>query len=140
MVSQQSITKLLDHLTAMGGPRESSSDVILRLVSNGRGALVTGIFNKAISLSGSPPPNIQFPDMDAVKAFNAKEQQLEADLGHKYAASVPSGLTVPSGRDREGGGGRPLRVQSSLLTPILTGLPGSVKFEPLHLQPRSLAC
>ena len=96
MVSQQSITKPLDRLTAMGGPRESSSDVILRLVSNGRGALVTGIFNKAISLSGSPPPNrvvlLQFPDMDAVKAFNAKEQQLEADLGHKYASFRAIGI------------------------------------------------
>ena len=40
MVSQQSTTKPLDRLTAMGGPRESSSDVILRLASNGRGALV----------------------------------------------------------------------------------------------------
>ena len=95
MVSQQSITKPLDRLTAMGGPRESSSDVILRLVSNGRGALVTGIFNKAISLSGSPPNRVvlpQFPDMDAVKAFNAKEQQLEADLGHKYASFRAIGI------------------------------------------------
>jgi hypothetical protein len=54
VVSQQSITKPLDRLTAMGGPRESFSDVILRLVSNGRGALVTGIFNKAISFERFP--------------------------------------------------------------------------------------
>jgi hypothetical protein len=30
--------------------------------------------------------------MDAVKAFNAKEQQLEADLGHKYAGFRAIGI------------------------------------------------
>ena len=54
------------------------------------GNYLAGGFNKAIGLSGSPPPNrvvlLQFSDMDAVKAFYAKEQQLEADLGNKYAS------------------------------------------------------
>ena len=54
------------------------------------GKYIAGGFNKAISLSGFPPPNRvvlnQFPDMDAVKAFYAKEQQLEADVGRKYAS------------------------------------------------------
>src|SRR5581483_9179537 len=39
---------------------------------------------------GSPPPNrvilLQFPEMDAVKAFFAKQNQLEADVGSKYAS------------------------------------------------------
>src|SRR6476661_9091593 len=60
------------------------------------GKYLAGGFNKAISLSGSPPPNrvvlLQFPDMDAVKAFNAKEQQLEADVGHKYASFRAIGI------------------------------------------------
>ena len=60
------------------------------------GKYLAGIFNKAISLSGSPPPNrvvlLQFPDMDAVKAFNTKEQQLEADVGHKYASFRAIGI------------------------------------------------
>ena len=60
------------------------------------GKYLGGGFNKAISLSGSPPPNrvvlLQFPDMDAVKAFNAKEQQLEADVGHKYASFRAIGI------------------------------------------------
>jgi uncharacterized protein (DUF1330 family) len=54
------------------------------------GKYLAGGFNKAISLSGSPPPNravlIQFADMDAVKAFYAKERALEADVGSKYAS------------------------------------------------------
>src|ERR1700683_5417280 len=53
------------------------------------GKYLGGGFNKAISFSGSPPPNrvvlLQFPDMDALKAFYAKEAQLEADVGKKYA-------------------------------------------------------
>jgi uncharacterized protein (DUF1330 family) len=60
------------------------------------GKYLAGGFNKAISLSGSPPPNrvvlLQFPDLDAVKAFNAKEQQLEADVGHKYASFRAIGI------------------------------------------------
>jgi hypothetical protein len=57
---------------------------------------VAGGFNKAISLSGSPPPNrvvlLQFSHMDAVKAYNAKEQQLEADVGNKYASFRAIGI------------------------------------------------
>jgi uncharacterized protein (DUF1330 family) len=57
---------------------------------------LAGGFNKAIGLSGSPPPNrvvlLQFPDMDAVKAFSAKEQQLEADVGNKYASFRAFGI------------------------------------------------
>ena len=54
------------------------------------GKYLAGGFNKAIGLSGSPPPNrvvlVQFPNMDAVKAFYTKEHQLEADVGSKYAS------------------------------------------------------
>ena len=53
------------------------------------GKYLAGGFNKAISLSGSPPPNrvvlLQFPDIDALKAFYVKQKQLEADVGSKYA-------------------------------------------------------
>jgi uncharacterized protein (DUF1330 family) len=54
------------------------------------GKYLAGGTNKAIGLSGSPPPNrvvlLQFPDMDAVKAFYAKQHQLETDVGSKYAS------------------------------------------------------
>jgi uncharacterized protein (DUF1330 family) len=54
------------------------------------GKYLAGGLNKAISLSGSPPPNrvvlLQFADMDAVKAFEVKQKQLEADVGSKYAS------------------------------------------------------
>jgi uncharacterized protein (DUF1330 family) len=60
------------------------------------GKLLAGGFNKAISLSGSPPPNrvvlLQFTDMDAVKAFNVKERQLQADIGDKYASFRTIGI------------------------------------------------
>jgi uncharacterized protein (DUF1330 family) len=60
------------------------------------GKYLAGGFNKAISLSGSPPPDrvvlLQFPDMDAIKAYEAKEQQLEADLGKKYASFRAIGI------------------------------------------------
>ena len=60
------------------------------------GNYLAGGFNKAIGLSGSPPPNrvvlLQFSDMDAVKAFYAKEQQLEAELGNKYASFRAVGI------------------------------------------------
>lgn len=60
------------------------------------GKYLAGGFNKAISLTGAPPPNrvvlIQFPDMDAVKAFYAKEGQLEADVGDKYASFRAIGI------------------------------------------------
>jgi uncharacterized protein (DUF1330 family) len=51
---------------------------------------LAGGFNKAIGLSGSPPPNrvvlLQFADMDAVKAYDVKERQLEEEVGNKYAS------------------------------------------------------
>ena len=55
------------------------------------GKRIAGGFNKASSLRGAAPPNrvalLQFPDMDAVKAFEAKQQKLHADLGvDKYAS------------------------------------------------------
>jgi uncharacterized protein (DUF1330 family) len=59
-------------------------------IKDSGGKYLAGGFNKAIGLSGSPPPNrvvlLQFPDMDAVKAFYVKEHQLEADVGNKYAS------------------------------------------------------
>ncbi len=54
------------------------------------GKYLGGGFNKAISFSGSPPPNrvalLQFPDLAALKAFYAKDKQLETDVGSKYAS------------------------------------------------------
>lgn len=45
---------------------------------------------KAIALSGAKPPNraalLQFPDIDAVRAFSDKQERLEADVGNKYAS------------------------------------------------------
>jgi uncharacterized protein (DUF1330 family) len=55
-----------------------------------------GDFNKAIALAGAKPPNrvvlLQFPDMDALKAFYVKENQLEADVGSKYASFRAIGI------------------------------------------------
>jgi uncharacterized protein (DUF1330 family) len=60
------------------------------------GKYLAGGLNKAISLSGSPPPNrvvlLQFADMDAVKAFEDKQKQLEADVGSKYATFRAVGI------------------------------------------------
>jgi len=54
------------------------------------GKYLGGGSNKAIGLSGTPPHNrvvlLQFPDMDALKAFYDKEKSLEADIGSKYAS------------------------------------------------------
>jgi uncharacterized protein (DUF1330 family) len=55
------------------------------------GKRIAGGFNKAISLRGAAPPNrvvlLQFPDMDALKAFEAKEQKIQTDVGvDKYAS------------------------------------------------------
>jgi uncharacterized protein (DUF1330 family) len=59
-------------------------------IKEGGGKYIAGGFNKAISMSGSPPPArvvlLQFPDMDTLKAFNVKQRQLEAELGDKYAS------------------------------------------------------
>jgi uncharacterized protein (DUF1330 family) len=60
------------------------------------GKYLGGGLNKAISLSGSRPPNrvvlLQFPDMEAVKAFETKQKQLEADVGNKYASFRAVGI------------------------------------------------
>ena len=60
------------------------------------GKYLGGGFNKAIALSGAKPPNrvvlLQFPDMDAVKAFNEKQRRLEADVGSKYASFRAIGI------------------------------------------------
>ena len=60
------------------------------------GKYLAGGLNKAISMSGSPPPNrvvlLQFPDMDALKAFAVKQKQLEADVGNKYASFRAIGI------------------------------------------------
>jgi uncharacterized protein (DUF1330 family) len=60
------------------------------------GKYLGGGFNKAIALSGAKPPNrvvlLQFPDMDAVKAFNDKEARLETDVGNKYASFRAVGI------------------------------------------------
>src|SRR5271154_3890078 len=59
-------------------------------IKEGGGKYIAGGFNKAISMSGSPPPArvvlLQFPDMDTLKTFNVKQRQLEAELGDKYAS------------------------------------------------------
>src|SRR5580692_4134781 len=60
------------------------------------GKYLAGGINKAISLSGSAPPNrvvlLQFSDMDALQAFEAKQKQLEADVGIKYASFRAVGI------------------------------------------------
>jgi uncharacterized protein (DUF1330 family) len=60
------------------------------------GKYLAGGFNKAISMSGSPPPNrvvlLQFADIDALKAYNVKQTQLEADVGNKYASFRAIGI------------------------------------------------
>jgi len=60
------------------------------------GKYLAGGFNKAIGLSGAPPPNrvvlLQFADMDALRAFYVKEQRLEADVGDKYASFRAIGI------------------------------------------------
>ena len=60
------------------------------------GKYLGGGFNKTIALTGAKPPNrvvlLQFPDMDAVKAFYAKEERLEADVGSKYASFRAVGI------------------------------------------------
>ena len=65
-------------------------------IKEGGGKYIAGGFNKAISMSGSPPPArvvlLQFPDMDAVKSFNDKEWRLEADVGSKYASFRALGI------------------------------------------------
>ena len=59
-------------------------------IKDSGGKYLAGGYNKAIGFSGSPPPNrvvlLQFADMDAVKAYNAKQRQLQAEVGNKYAS------------------------------------------------------
>jgi uncharacterized protein (DUF1330 family) len=55
------------------------------------GKYLAGGFNKAISFKGAAPPDrvvlLQFPDMDALKAFEVKETQIQSDVGaDKYAS------------------------------------------------------
>ena len=54
------------------------------------GKYLGGGYNKAFSVNGSPPPSrvvlLQFPGMDALKAFSDKQKQLEVDVGDKYAS------------------------------------------------------
>jgi len=60
------------------------------------GKYLGGGFNKAVALSGAKPQNrvvlLQFPDMDALKAFYDKEARLEADVGNKYASFRAFGI------------------------------------------------
>jgi uncharacterized protein (DUF1330 family) len=66
------------------------------LIKESGGKYLAGGFNKALALSGSPPPNrvvlLQFPDVDAVKAFYVKESKLEADIGNKFASFRAVGI------------------------------------------------
>jgi uncharacterized protein (DUF1330 family) len=66
------------------------------LIKESGGKYLAGGFNKAVGLSGSPPPNrvvlLQFSDVDAVKAFYVKESKLEADIGNKYASFRAVGI------------------------------------------------
>jgi uncharacterized protein (DUF1330 family) len=54
------------------------------------GKVIAGGFNKTISFIGAQPPSrvvlIQFSDMDALKAFQEKENENVADVGSKYAS------------------------------------------------------
>ena len=54
------------------------------------GKYLAGSFNDAISLKGYPPPNrvviLEFPDMDALKAFYLKQDKFEDEVGSKYAS------------------------------------------------------
>ncbi|MBV9740876.1 MAG: DUF1330 domain-containing protein [Hyphomicrobiales bacterium] len=60
------------------------------LIKESGGKYLGGGTNKATGLAGAPPPNrvvlLQFSDTDAAKAFYAKQERLEADVGKKYAS------------------------------------------------------
>jgi uncharacterized protein (DUF1330 family) len=66
------------------------------LIKEMGGKYLAGGFNKALALTGAKPPNrvvmLQFPDVDAVKAFYDKEGRLEADVGNKYASFRAFGI------------------------------------------------
>jgi uncharacterized protein (DUF1330 family) len=54
------------------------------------GKYLAGGKDKAFAMNGSPPANrvvlLQFPDIDAAKAFSVEQKKLEADIGEKYAS------------------------------------------------------
>jgi uncharacterized protein (DUF1330 family) len=60
------------------------------------GKYLAGGFNKAIGLIGAPPTNrvilLEFADMDAAKAFSAKQRELDAEVGGKYASFRSIGI------------------------------------------------
>jgi uncharacterized protein (DUF1330 family) len=69
-----------------------AKDVLPKAQANVRefgGKYLAGGFNKAISLNGAPPANrialLEFPSVDALQAFAAKQKQLEAEIGNRYA-------------------------------------------------------
>jgi uncharacterized protein (DUF1330 family) len=69
------------------------------------GKRIAGGFNKAIGLRGAAPPNrvvlLQFPDMDALKAFEAKERKLQAEVGvDKYASFRVIGIEGATSKAR----------------------------------------
>jgi uncharacterized protein (DUF1330 family) len=69
------------------------------------GKYLAGGFNKAISFSGSPPPNrvvlLQFPDIDALKAFFVKEKQLRQMSATNTPASAGSGSRTSTRSDND---------------------------------------
>jgi uncharacterized protein (DUF1330 family) len=56
-------------------------------IEEGGGKYLAGGFNKTVTLTGADPANrvvlLQFPNMDAVKAWNAKEAPFERSVGDK---------------------------------------------------------
>jgi uncharacterized protein (DUF1330 family) len=54
-------------------------------------ATFSGGYDKTVGLSGAASQNrvvlIQFPDMEAAKAFYDKNKPLQDDVGNKYVAS-----------------------------------------------------
>jgi uncharacterized protein (DUF1330 family) len=94
------------------------------------GKYIAGGFNKAISFAGSPPPTrvvlLQFPDMDALKAFEDKEQKNIAEVGSKLASFRIIGS---SRSDNDGGDGPRARgpsaffgLQQGLVHPAISAL------------------
>jgi uncharacterized protein (DUF1330 family) len=59
-------------------------------IADAGGKYIAGGFNKALPLTGAAPPNrvvlLQFESMDAVKAWYAKENPFEREVGDKYAS------------------------------------------------------
>jgi uncharacterized protein (DUF1330 family) len=70
-----------------------AKDVLPKAQANAKefgGKYLAGGFNKAIGLNGAPPANrvalLEFPNVDALQAFAAKQKQLEAEIGNQYAS------------------------------------------------------